>query len=162
MKRKYDLLTDDDYETVYLLPEWNNGDWNLRLAIRIMYMEQWASEPEILEQGKYEIKIIAISPEAAGFDEIKKAYEYLGIEDTKLPFEDKTLDYYALLQYGVYAPLVSYTGFNLKEMLRGAKKEAVFVESLFGMYMDMPVNRLGNTGWDAICGKLGIKPTSED
>jgi hypothetical protein len=149
------LLIDDDYEKTWVSEEWHNGDFNLRLATRVMYLDEW--DDEITKNGKYSITILAVSPEAVGKDRIGDAIDYLGydehvITDTELGYTR----YEVLLQYGIYATLWGKQGNNLKKLLSEAKKEVNNIHTMFGFYMDKPENLIGNNGWDFIRGNIGV------
>jgi len=150
------VLQNDDTNKIMIGREWHNGDWNLRLATRITYMEEYLSENELKTIGKYHIEILAVSPESAGEKNLKSAYDCIGLDDDQI---DKIplCDYEALISYGVYATLFSKSGNNLKSLIHDANYELQLIHGLFGFYMDRAENRIGNNGWDFISGNIGWK-----
>jgi hypothetical protein len=152
MTHKNNIVVEDgEYNKVMLGKEWHNGDFKLRLATKITYLEQYTEEEEILRNGKYEVEILAVSPEAAK-ENLEKAVESCGYES-----KFKYSDYLALIEYGTTATLFGKQGNNLNLLLKEANKELQLIHMLFGFYMDKAENRIGNTGWDFISGNIGFK-----
>jgi hypothetical protein len=57
---------------------------------------------------------------------------------------------YDLQSYGVTVPVLNVRVLEdkIEEAIEQAKSQAVAVEGMFGFYMDRPVNRMGESGWD--------------
>ena len=147
------VIKNDDYDKIMLGKEWHNGDWNLRLATKIMFLENYLSEEELKDSGIYEVSIIAVSPEAAGIENINRAIDSsFGNEQ----FEYEYKEYLALIEYGIYATLFHKSGNNVKKLLHEANQELQAISAMFGFYMDNVENRIGNTGWDFISGNIGF------
>jgi hypothetical protein len=90
-------IRDDDYNKTMLGREWNNGDWSLRLATRVTYLEEYCDD----KTQKYQVEIIAVSPEAAGKEHLEQARECCGIDGSETY---KYIDYEVLIDYGIFAP----------------------------------------------------------
>jgi len=146
MPRNNITIYEDNGNKTMLGREWNNGDWNLRLATRLIDLEG--------ENPRYQIEIIAVSPEAAGEENLKRARECCGIDESD---HYKHIDYEVLIDYGVYATLWVETGNNLRVLLKKANAQVPLIHGLFGFFMDRQENRIGNTGWDFIAGSIGFK-----
>jgi len=153
------VLYDWDSEKVSVSRQWNNGDWNLRLAMKVVYMEEYLPEDEVEEYGKYEVSILAVSPEAAK-DQLQRALDSMGMDDEDLR-NIPLLEYESLLQYGIYATLWHKAGNNIKKLITEANKELPIIQMMFGFYMDRYQNRIGNDGWDFISGNIGFKNIPE-
>ena len=144
-------LYDFGSEAVYISKNLHNGDWNYRLAIRVLCLSEYDSEcPD-----KWNVTILAASPEAAGTENLNRAIASLGMSEDDLK-SYKTLplfQYEALISYGIFACLWDKSGNNLKKLMRGARDELKLIELLFGFYMDRPENRIGQNGWNLISGQ---------
>jgi hypothetical protein len=147
---KFKTLTDWDSEKIMISKKLNNGDWDYYLAIKIMYLDSYMTESEVRNVGKYSVELLAVSPAAAGSDNVNKALDgYDGIKITEL------VKCEALIQYGISACLFDATGNDLNELKAEAFKQADIIPSMFGFYMDRPLNAIGNDGWDFISGNIG-------
>ena len=149
---KMKLFQDYDSEKSWLSEKWNNGDWNIYFLLRVQYLEDMMGDEA---PAKYCVEILAVSPEAAGPDNVKKAIDSCGndTEGKEIP-DDMKVE--ALASYGIYAPLYSKSGNNMKSLLKEARKEFKLIHAFtFGFKMDCPVNRIGDTGWDWLQGNLG-------
>jgi len=128
----------------------NNGDWDYWLVLDFVNMDELAPE---LGNHKYQVSILAVSPQAAQ-NKIKAALDCCGFNPECRNSESTVIE--ALLDYGVYATLQTFTGNNYHKVLQKAKTQLDCVASLFGFFMDRPENRLGHTGWDFITGDLSL------
>lgn len=157
MKTK--TLFDFGSEAVYITKQLNNGDFNYRLAIKVLDMPELTGD-DVKDIGyKYHVSIIAVSPDQVSeFGKMDAAISSCGFNDEQIESMDSgdpyMLKYEALLTDGIYANLEEFTGNNLKKLLQKARGQLQVTESLFGFYMDKYQNRLGATGWDWIKGDL--------
>jgi hypothetical protein len=152
---KTTILEDGDYQKVLISEVWNNGNFNLRFAVKTMYLEEYLSESELATTGKYEVSILAVSPQAAKKN-IKKAYDSMGMdeEDLKTYKKNRLFPYQALLEYGIYATLWTKSGNDQDELEAEATKQLDIIHMLFGFYMDKSENQIGSDGWDFIKGDI--------
>ena len=142
------------YGAKFITKKLSNGDWNYWLVLDFMNLDELA--PEIGDH-RYEVSILAVSPEAAGDKHIKDALECCGVDTDKLGIQARNdLVLEALLSYGVFATLQTFTGSNYRKVLKEARAQLDCVAGLFGFYMDRPENRVGHTGWDFIEGDLSL------
>jgi hypothetical protein len=132
----------------------NYGDFNFRTMIKVLKLEEWVSEEEVKQDGKYSVEILIVSPEQAGEKLVKEARESQSFAINEGESINAWTNYLALAEYGVYACLYAEKGNNLKELMKVALKKANQISFFFGIYMDNPVNMLGATGWDAIKGEI--------
>lgn len=145
---RFKVLQDNDADKRYISKKLNNGDFDYWLVIEVLYMDEYVPDPEF----KYMVTLQAVSPSEAGEDRIQDALECTG-----LPMDVELTDWLkvALLsECGYYAQLWNDGGDNLKELLKEAREQADISTTLFGFYMDRPMNMIGATGWDFIRGEI--------
>lgn len=164
MRLNFKFLTGDinylEYGGKFVSKKLNNGDFDYWLVIELINYEQHLSKSEMENQDKYCVQISSVSPDQAGPDHIKSAFDCIVFQSVNAITDiDKVL---ALSEYGVSAVVWSKTGNNGLELLQEAKKESIVVSGLFGFYMDKPENRLGNDGWNFIKGDIGFKTLEAD
>ena len=112
------------------------------------------SDEELKETGRYSVEILAVSPEACNNDKVKEAIDDMGLDEFtvgKIPF----IEYEAMIEQGLYAPLWNKSGNNLKKLLSEANERLQIIYIMFGFFMDKHVNMIGDTGWDWIAGDIG-------
>ncbi len=131
----------------WISPRQNNGEFDYWLVLRVTdlssihdsFDEGFISElsvvaPSQLSEGKIESAFRSMNPEADR-DNVLNCLE-------------------ALYEYGYRVTVWSTQQESaLVAMYRGVM-QAEIVESLFGDYMDKPVNGIGTTGWKLIRGEL--------
>ena len=129
----------------------NNGDFDYWLVLEVINMHEATGELDI---PKYNVSILAVSPQQAGKESVERALASCGISEYG---EDEIYQVEALSDYGIHAQLWNQSSNNIKALLVQARKEAQLVNILFGFYMDQPENRAGSTGWDLIAGNLTFR-----
>lgn len=134
---------------IWISPKQNNGDFDYWLVVNIINMDEACG----CNNPKYVAEVCAISPKEAGPENIKKALECCGMEETSNPL--KLVQ--ALHSYGVYAPCTSFSGNNARKVLQQAKCFLDVIASLLGVFLDGPKNAIGHTGWDLIRGDTSIE-----
>jgi hypothetical protein len=152
MKSKvtFKVIRDDDFESKWISPRLNNGDWDYWLVISVVdLVEAAGSEAEV----KYQVCISAVSPAAAGEAHVKSAFDSMGITE-EVTDEMKAE---ALSDYGVEATLKGLCGNNKRALVKQMRDEAQTIQVMFGFYMDAPANQIGHTGWDFIRGDLSLE-----
>jgi len=108
-------------------------------------------------KNKYIAEIGAVSPEAAGPKNIEAALQCCCFDLDNFDSKDKQrIVLEALVSYGVYTTLDSFSGNNYKKVMQQAHRALPCVAGMFGFFMDGPKNRLGHTGWDFIAGDLSL------
>jgi hypothetical protein len=152
---KTTILEDGDYNRISISDTWNNGDFTLRFAVKTTYMEEYLTESELEDTDKYQIEILAVSPQAAK-KSMKKAYDSMGIDadDLAIYKKNRLFPYQALLEYGIYATLWTKSGNDQDDLEAEATKQLDIIHMLFGFYMDRPENQIGSDGWDFIKGDI--------
>ena len=152
MQLKFKKLVGDEK---FVSKKLNNGDWDYWLVIEtIDFME---ATGELYNGQKYNVSVKAVSPQAAGLENLKRAFDCYGIDPASEQAKIELVQVECLESYGISAQLESYNGNNLQKLLAQARKFAsVECQFLFGFIMDRPENRIGNTGWDFISGKIGF------
>lgn len=167
----------DDEEMLYLSKEtYNHGDFNFRYAIKAFDMAEYVGEKEVGTESPLYIELYVISPEQVGEKETKMALASWGLDDD-LPEDTEEREVMLcelLLGYGTAAGIYSLVGghariFNdgwweepegvdlgeeLYEGVKLMKQHAMFVDSMFGFFMDRPLNAIGATGWDWVKGDI--------
>lgn len=152
-------IFDGDSQVLWISPKQNNGDWDFYYFMRLQYMDEYLSESEVKEFGKYCVEIHVVSAEAAGEDKVKQAFDSCGMADINVNLSPGALEEYkaqALMEYGISACLFSKAGNSKSMLLKLAKEELKKMSMLFGFYMDRRCNSIGNTGWDFIAGNIGF------
>lgn len=140
-----------DYGGKFISPKLHNGDWPYYL---ILDVTNWHEATGDEEQPKYCVSIIAVSPEAAGPENVEKALDSCGIDPDIFPEKlAEELKAEALATYGIFACLWQRQSNNINTLLKEARREANLITSLFGFYMDRPENRIGQDGWSLIRGQ---------
>lgn len=142
------------YGGKFITKKLNNGDWDYWLVIDFINMDEACGEDT---GAKYVAQVCAVSPQAAGWRNIKAALRCgcLRLKDFKREYRQHIV-LQALSDYGVFATVDSFSGNNYKTIMRQARKALDCIAGLFGFFMDGPKNRLGHTGWDFITGDLSI------
>lgn len=145
----------------WVSPRLSNGEFNYYLVIRIMDMtntgREWNDPPD---RDPWLMEIMAVAPSLMSEEANELIVRHQG------PKADRgELNQIAeLVLHGTYAPLWGKWGDSPLSLMMDARKEANSIESLFGLYMDKPVNRIGTTGWEAIVGDIqsGLNRKSGD
>ena len=154
---RFKELTNNDTEIRLISKKLNNGDFDYWLVIEVLYMEEFTPDPDF----KYMVTLQAVSPQEAGPKQLKEALECFGLEEKEIELTD-WVKVGLLSESGCYSQLWNEGGDNLREILKEARQQANIIESLFGFYMDRPINMIGSTGWDFIKGDIlaGLNGTS--
>lgn len=152
---KFKILSGDvnwrDYGAKWISPKLNNGEFDYWLVLEFTNMDE-ACGRDNEGKPKYVVSLSAVSPQEAGPDNLKKAFDCCGMpEEAK---NDPLAQVEALHSYGIAAHLWQSEGKNAHKLLREAKRQAIPVSGLFGFYMDAPENKIGSTGWEFIRGDL--------
>ena len=154
---RFKFLTGDvnwqRYGGKFISNKLNNGDWDYYLVLDIVNLED-CDFPD-RDKDLYNVSIHAVSPQAAGKENLDKAFACCGFDDEFLEkYESNELiQVEALATYGIFAQLWNRSGKNVNKLLTEARKEAKIAEMLFGFYMDRPQNGIGQSGWDCISGQ---------
>lgn len=150
-KMKFNQLSGDvnwqQYGGKFVSKRLSNGDFNYWLVMDVVNMHD-ATEDE--SQDKYNVSILAVSPEQAEESGINSALSCCGIEDGN---PSELLKVEALVDYGIFAMLWNESSNNITSLMKKAHKEAQLINGLFGFYMDKPENRIGQNGWELIAGQ---------
>lgn len=125
------------------------------LFVKVEHCEHWDSE--WAKQGKYNVSIETAGPEWVSAEETARALQSCGMSREEFDKLTPLWQSRVLAEYGIRAVLWQRQGSNLRGLLKDARKELGLVEMLFGFYMDKPMNRIGNSGWDFIRGEIGFK-----
>jgi hypothetical protein len=146
------FLTGDVNFTTYggswISKPFSNDDFTYYLVIELRNRQEDLGDDA---NPVYEISISAVSPEAAA-DHLAGAFESGGAANS----DNVLAQVEALYSYGISANLWYAEGNNWHKLMSEAHKMAAFIHSYFGFYMDVPLNRIGNTGWDLIQGHIGF------
>lgn len=84
-------------------------------------------------------------------NDIKKCFGFESIEE--IVTED-------ICEYGLCVPIESKTCYSEKEIedtINAFSEQIPTINMMFSFYMDKPVNRIGNNGWDLLDGNIGLK-----
>jgi hypothetical protein len=158
MKPRFKFLTGDinwqQYGGTWLSQKLNNGEFDYWLAIRVINWEDSTGEKP--DGNTYNVELLSVSPSEAGPENLKRAFECIGQENSDESILDNPVcQCDALLSYGVYAHLWSADGKNINKLMREVRKQALVATSLYGFYMDRAQNRIGDNGWDFQRGQIG-------
>jgi hypothetical protein len=160
--KTYFLCGDMDwivYGGKWITKKLNNGDWNYWLVIEFINLHEATGDKT---DNKYQVSISAISPKAAGWKKIRDVLRCCGIR-----FKDFNSEYLknggklrlileVLSDYGLSAPLDSFSGNNAHKLLQKARQALTPISGMFGFFMDGSKNRLGHNGWNFISGDLSL------
>lgn len=149
---KFKFLTGDiDWKTYggkFISKKLNNGEFNYWLVMEVI---NWWEETGDETQDQYCVTLSAVSPESVRQDTLNSAIKSCGWKDDK---DYSAIELVEILHsYGTYVVLWQGQGYNIKQLMKEARKQADLSCMLFGFYMDRPQNRIGQTGWDTIRGQ---------
>lgn len=147
---KFRKLYDWESEVTLVSKKFNNGDWDYWLVLQTTNMHEATGEEDL---DKYYVSVLAVSPEAAGEENLKRAASTIDQDVSEMSEMDKVQ---GLVEYGVFATLATFQGNNRRKVEQEAREEAEKINMLFGFYMDKAGNRIGNDGWDFISGNTGF------
>jgi len=146
----FKVVADYDYHKLWISTTTIPSDWPVYLLLRLEYTDDWGDDVGF----KYHVSVNAVAPQALSDEKIAEVISSIG----------ESLEWYnglseeakcqLILEYGTTVPLYQQGGNNMRELLKGARKEANNISILFGFYMDRPVNAIGSTGWDWIKGEI--------
>ena len=112
---------------------------------------------EIKGKPKYNVCLSVVSPHEAGEENIQAAYSCCGIEEEMLESIKKQgkralaeAQVEVLHSYSGGVSVWQSNGSNWKALMREARQQAQVNGLMFGFAMDRPVNRIGETGWEAL------------
>ena len=142
-----------DYGGTWITTKLNNGDWDYWLVMELVNLKDATGDET---QYTYRVTVSAVSPKAAGKENVERACECYDttVEKMKEYGEERIVE--ALYSYGVHAGLFSKEGNNAHALLKEAREQLNVITGLFGFFMDKPYNQLGHNGWDFIEGDLSI------
>lgn len=161
---RFDFLTGDCNWQVYggkFLSEktFTQSDWPFKALIDVCNLQESGMD----NMPMYQVSLSAISIEAAGDEELKRAMESEGCDQFNMATADDRIKYMALADYGIFSTLWTGTGNNIKKLMQEAHEQAATLCGMFfGFAMDRVQNGLGNTGWDFISGQIGYGHHYED
>lgn len=147
---RYKFLTGDinflDFGGKWISKKLNNGDFDYYLVMELMNMRELTGDDD---QPKYNVTVGVVAPSQVDESKIRELVnENFGYEG-ELTDEMRVE---ALHQYGTYAPVWQGNGNNARNLMRDARNQPI--ETLFGFYMDKPINRMGATGWNWVRGDI--------
>ena len=149
---RFKFLTGDvnwqEYGGSFISAKFNNGDWDYWYVMEVVNFDE--------ADAKYNVSVYVVSPEAAGEEQLTKAFDSFGFDKGDLPeyFSSDIGKVEALVTYGIKAQLWSENGNNLSKLMLKAKRDLVTINGLFGFFMDSPQNGIGSTGWDLAAGNV--------
>lgn len=137
-------IFDEVYEGMYISYEtYNNGDFEYQHVIEVNTLPD---EPE----KSYIIWGVA------------KTKEHLTDEKLNDVLDSSCVDYdqcitVDVFSHGLFATIDNDIVDNneVENILKQIPSRVSVVNQLFGYYMDKPLNRIGNTGWDFLDGNIG-------
>jgi len=158
-KTTFKWLTGDvnwqDYGGKWISNKLNNGEYDYWFVIDFVNLLDACGERGVEEMGgKYMVTLHSVSPSLAGEENLMKAIECCGFNDSELSDEMKVE---ALISYGVSSMLWSEYGNFAKKLIAMAKKEAKTMgEVEYNLNMKSFANALGHTREDFLRGDLSI------
>lgn len=154
---RFKFLT-GDVNTTYGGKWWsnkqNNGEFDYFFVIELINWEHSVGERDAPRET-YNVALTVVSPQQVGEEKMQQAYSCCDITDEMLAIA-KTKGYLeavqveALHSYASGVPIWNDNGNNWRKLMKQAKQEALNCQMLFGFYLDRPVNRMGETGWEAL------------
>lgn len=137
------IATENYVNTFYESPVFNNGEFDYKILIEVINLDE-----AIGELGYGVICGVSKLPAFLPVEKVKDIKETFCIEEITVS---------EIFEYGVYAKLGDAHALNMEELEKAIAKfdkQVPLYNSLFGFYMDKYQNRLGNTGWDFLNGKV--------
>src|SRR5262245_8715313 len=143
-----------DYGGTFLSKPLTNGEFTYYLALIVTNWVDAVGRKEAHERGvTYNVELVSVSPEQARPTQaMAEARKSCGYDSTEALSPLQEVD--ALLSCGVYAPLWSEEGNNIRSLLKRGREKAETVTLLYGLFMARRVNLIGTTGWQAQRGEL--------
>jgi hypothetical protein len=120
----------------------NNGDFDYRLHIHIYTKEYDCAD---------------FPKKFMGILQVGKTVKYTkkkNLQSIQQSFCTQEVDDSMVVEAGYQATIVAMHSNSIQYIKKQFTKKSKVVNMLFGFYMDKPQNRVGNTGWDFLDGKL--------
>ena len=156
---RFHFLTGDASPEVYggkwISNRQSNGEFDYYFVIELMNWEEAVGERDAAGKPTYNLSLTVVSPQQAGEKHLESAYSCCGIEDEMLETAKKNgslveVQVEALHAYAGGVPVWGEDGNNWRKLFKEARKQAEISTIMFGFVMDRPVNRIGETGWEAL------------
>lgn len=138
----------------------SNGEFDYYFVIELLNWLEAVGERDAPKDSngkviQYNVCLTVVSPQQAGEKKMEEAYSCCGIDDDMLANAKKNgclaeAQVEALHGYAGGVPIWQSDGQNWRALMKEARKQAQVVPTLFGFYMDRPVNRMGENGWEAL------------
>jgi hypothetical protein len=149
------LTGDSDYTTYggkWISNVQNNGEFDYYFVIELINWRESVGERDAPKE-KYNVSLSVVSPQQAGEQNIKTAFECGGLDNEMLSNAQSPLaeiQVEALHAYAGGVPIWSANGNNFAVLMKQAHEEAGNASCLFGFYLDKIVNGIGETGWERL------------
>jgi hypothetical protein len=130
----------------------NNGNFDYYLIVSFMNFEEATGEK--CDGNRYIVEIHAVAPSQIPETHKNAAFRSMGLENEDKSKYTKKQIAEIIESYGIFANLKTLYGNNADNLMKEARKEINLVSGLFGIFMDIPENAIGSTGWDIIKGDL--------
>ena len=156
---RFKFLTGDvDYTTYggkWISNPQSNGEFTYFFVIELINWAEAIGDRDAEGKPTYNLTLSVVSPEQAGEKNLESAYSCCGIDEEMLE-RCKTqgnlaeVQVEALHAYAGGVHVWSEDGNNWRKLFKEARKQAMLGGMMFGFVMDRPVNRIGETGWEAL------------
>lgn len=138
-----------NFEQTYQSPILNNGDFNYRIYVQLLDMSQ------VSDMDGFTVDVLVAKTVDSITDE-----QLHSLADTYDMSEDEVSDW-DVCEYGYKAIIDGHKGYiefqdEAVEIAAGFIEKLDMYESMLGFYLDNSQNRIGNTGWDFLAGKIGF------
>lgn len=146
---KFKFLTGDvdcaaTYGGKWMSNPQSNGEFTYYFVVELINWVESVGERDAPKE-KYNLSLSVVSPEQAGEENMRKAYN-----DCDMLIDTPEMQVEALHAYAGGVPIWNSNGNNWQKLMKQARKEALVASMLIGFYLDRPVNRMGETGWEAL------------
>lgn len=150
----WEVLEDTSDRKLEAMTEVVESDRKVWVFRKTEYPENWDRESR--EQlGEFCVSLVCASPGFARKKHVALAAGSMGLtaeEYKALKPRDRAV---VLMDYGLAVTACQFAGDDLADLLKRTEEHAVGLRMLFGVYMDRPVNALGDSGWDWLRGDVG-------
>jgi len=148
---RFTFLTGDinwkEYGGKFISPKQNNGEFDYWFLIDVMN-----ADDHVDFEYKYIVQVTVIAPSMVSEEDKKSARDSWGDYEMEMT-ERMWIEVLSCYGCGL-VPIWNGQGNNIAKLMKEAREKAMIGSSMFGFFMDRPVNMIGTTGWDALKGDL--------
>lgn len=147
---EFEKLFDESIENYYESKEtFNNGEFSYKLFIEVVNCADFDNEVENSNESFLVSLSVVKTKKHLSKKNLESIMQCCGITR-------KEVSTYDIATYGLQAGLTSFRTKDLKTSLNFLANISNVYTGMLGFFLDRPQNRIGNTGWDFLDGKIGF------